>query len=131
MGALERVWMLKRCKTLKLSGSFPGIAGSVLHRALSALRESGAVRSYRSPVRGRVGQPPRFWTMTDRGKELLRVLMPYRDLWERMDNRDVVRVAAGVEVLDQLEKLRIDFFPLPGPIDARSNYYRGRSALGI
>ena len=69
--------------------------------------------------------------MTDRGKELLRVLMPYRDLWERMDNRDVVRVAAGVEVLDQLEKLRIDFFPLPGPIDARSNYYRGRSALGI
>ena len=125
LGALERVWILKRVKTPKLLASFPLLSGGTLHRAMNTLHEAGAVRTYRSPVRGRVGQPPRFWTLTARGKALLQVLLPYRDLWERLDNRDVRDITAGIEVLDKLEALRINFFPLADGIDARANYFRG------
>ena len=126
---LERVWMAKRLKSLSLYQYYPGVSGGVIFRALETLHTARLVRTYWSPARNRPGRPPRFWTPTQTGLHLLRVLIPYRDIWELIDNRDLIVFAKGVKLLERLERNRIDIFPGGRQIDPRSNYMRKSNLL--
>lgn len=123
IGLLERVWMHKRVKTPVLALDFPDLSPSVLFRSLMALRAAGFVRTYLTSARGRLGRPPRFWTITERGNEALRSLTRYRDLWELLENRDLVQLGRGILIIERLESAYKTLFPDGRLPDPRGPYF--------
>lgn len=123
VSVLERLWIRKRVKTPVLLSDFPGLSDAVLFRTLTALRAAGLVRAHKCHARGLVGRPATFWRASGRGLEVLRGLLRYRDLWEVIDNRDLVMLARGSKIIERLEAEHQKFFP-PGSLkDARGPYF--------
>lgn len=123
VSVLERLWIRKRVKTPLLLSDFPGLSEGVLFRTLTALRSAGLVVSRKCHARGTVGRPAAFWRASGRGLEVLRSLLRFRDLWEIIDNRDLVLLARGSKILERLEVEYQKFFP-PGSVkDARGPYF--------
>jgi Predicted transcriptional regulator len=123
VSVLERLWIRKAVKTPQLVADFPGLSEGVLFRTLTALRAGGLVKTRLSPARGTVGRPARFWRPSGRGLEVLRSLLRFRDLWEVIDNRDLLALARGSKVLERLEAEYQKFFPPGSEKDARGPYF--------
>lgn len=123
VSVLERLWIRKRVKTPVLAQDFPGLSEAVLFRTLTALRAGGLVACHMSPGRGSVGRPARIWRPTLRGLEMLRALLRFRDLWEIIDNRDLVLLARGSKLIERLEAEYQKFFPRGAEKDARGPYF--------
>lgn len=123
VSVLERLWIRKRVKTPLLAADFPGLSEGVLFRTLTALRGAGLVRSHKCHARGPVGRPAFFWRASARGLEVLRSLLRFRDLWEIIDNRDLVLLARGSKILERLEMEHQKFFPIGSEKEARGPYF--------
>lgn len=123
VSVLERLWIRKRVKTPLLMSDFPGLSQSVLFRTLETLRQGGLVASHKSPGRRRAGRPARIWKPTLRGLEILRALLRFRDLWEIIDNRDLLVLAHGSKLIERLESEYQKFFPIGSQKDARGPYF--------
>lgn len=123
VSVLERLWIRKRVKTPVLVLDFPGLSEGVLFRTLMALRGAGLVKSHKCHARGTVGRPATFWKASGRGLELLRSLLRFRDLWEVLDNRDLVMLARGSKIIERLEMEYQKFFPPGSEKDARGPYF--------
>lgn len=120
---LERLWIRKRVKTPALLSDFPGLSEGVLFRTLTALRAGGLVLRRKSHERGTVGRPASFWRPSRRGLEVLKGLLRFRDLWEVIDNRDLLVLARGSKILERLESEYQKFFPGGAEKDARGPYF--------
>lgn len=123
VSVLERLWIRKRVKTPLLGADFPGLSEGVLFRTLTALRAGGLVTARKSHERGTVGRPATFWRASRRGLEVLRSLLRFRDLWEVIDNRDLLILARGSKILERLETEYQKFFPVGAEKDARGPYF--------